>query len=313
VTRWASGKQASSRAKRIYAVEELRFPSSSVDSSEIDGGAVGAAIAFTQECRVWRSVQGHKAEISRSCWNGKGHVPSRHMHIEVHADSAGLARAAAIRIAEWIRVDGHRTVGLAGGSTPRLTYEFLGSKDVPWEQTHLWLTDERHVPMDHPESNGGMVLESLLSHVPARFHAVDYHEDAAVAAAGYERTLHEMWRSVDNQQQLGLMLLGVGDDGHTASLFPGTAALKERDRDYVANWVNDKCAWRLTATPSLLAQADQLVFLVAGEAKAPVVKEILEQDSNHPAAIVSRAADDPVWMLDRAAASCLTGQRQPTE
>ena len=290
-----SGKGGTGKTSIVASLAHLAASEGPVTTADCDVDAANLALLLSgEDVRIEPFWSGQRARID--------------------ADSCTLCglcaeqcRAAAIRIGDWIRRDGHRTVGLAGGSTPRLTYEFLRAEDLPWEQTHLWLTDERHVPMDHPESNGGMVLESLVSHVPARFHAVDYHEDAAVAAAGYERTLHEMWRSVGNQQQLGLMLLGVGGDGHTASLFPGTVALDERDRDYVANWVNDKCAWRLTATPSLLAQADQLVFLVAGEAKAPVVKEILEQDSNHPAAIVSRAADDPVWMLDRAAASCLGG------
>ena len=101
------------------------------------------------------------------------------------------------------------------------------------------------------------------------------------------------------------MLLGLGDDGHTASLFPEGSALAEHERDYVADWVEDKSSWRLTATPTLLARADRLMFLVAGKAKAKVVEEILEQDADLPAAIVSRAAADPVWMLDREAAARL--------
>ena len=101
------------------------------------------------------------------------------------------------------------------------------------------------------------------------------------------------------------MLLGLGDDGHTASLFPGTSALEEPQRDYVANWVEDKDAWRLTATPALLARAERLMFLVAGKPKAKVVEKILQQDADLPAAIVSRAAADPVWMLDREAAALL--------
>lgn len=227
------------------------------------------------------------------------------MPIHVFDDPTALARAAADRIGAWLRVEGHRTLGLAGGSTPRLTYEFLRSEDVPWERTHVWLTDERHVPIEHPDSNGGMALESLVSHIPAPFHPLEFHPDPEVGASDYEHTLHQMWRDVDSKKGAGLMLLGLGDDGHTASLFPGTSALVEYDRDYVANWVEDKDTWRLTATPGLLAQADRLMFLVAGETKAKVVKEILEQDADHPAAVVSRTAADPVWMLDRAAASQL--------
>ncbi len=228
------------------------------------------------------------------------------MGIEVYANPTELARTAAIRIGAWLRAEGHRTIGLAGGSTPRLTYQFLRSEDVPWERTHAWLTDERHVPMDHADSNGGMALESLVTHVRAQFHPVEYNDDPTVAADAYEQTLHKMWDDVGGGHGPGLMLLGIGDDGHTASLFPATAALAESNRDYVANWVDDKDTWRLTATPHLLARADPLVFLVAGETKAAVVEEILQGDANNPAAVVSRAADNPIWMLDEAAASRLT-------
>jgi 6-phosphogluconolactonase len=227
------------------------------------------------------------------------------MQIDVSADPAGLARKAAERIGTWLRAEGHPTLGLAGGSTPRLTYELLRSQDAPWSRTHVWLTDERHVPLDHPQSNGGMALESLLDHIPARFHPVEHRRDPAVTASGYEHTLHEMWHEVDRKRGSGLVLLGIGDDGHTASLFPDTTALSETEHDYVANWVDEKSTWRLTATPPLLAKADRLMFLVAGEAKAKVVAEIVEGGSDHPAAIVSDAAKDPVWMLDRAAASRL--------
>jgi 6-phosphogluconolactonase len=227
------------------------------------------------------------------------------MPVHVFDDPIALARGAADRIGAWIRAEGHRTLGLAGGSTPRLTYEFLRSEDVPWERTHVWLTDERHVPIEHPESNGGMALRSLLSHINAPFHPVEFHPDPEVGASDYEQTLHRRWRDAESEERAGLMLLGLGDDGHTASLFPGTSALSETVRDYVANWVEDKDSWRLTATPALLARADRLMFLVAGEAKAKVVKEILEEGADLPAAIVSRAAADPVWMLDRAAATQL--------
>lgn len=228
------------------------------------------------------------------------------MQIDVYADPAELAREAAERIGAWLRAEGHLTLGLAGGSTPRLTYELLRSEDVPWHRTHVWLTDERHVSLDHPESNGGMALESLLDHVPARFHPVEHRQDPAVTASGYEHTLHKMWRDVDGARGSGLVLLGIGDDGHTASLFPDTTALAESEHDYVANWVDEKSTWRLTATLPLLARADRLIFLVAGAAKAAVVEQILEGGSTHPAAIVSNAAKEPIWMLDRAAAALLS-------
>jgi 6-phosphogluconolactonase len=175
------------------------------------------------------------------------------MTAEIYADPHELARAASIHIGAWLRADGNCTLGLAGGSTPRLTYGYLQSEDVPWDRTHTWLTDERHVPLDHPDSNGGMAIKSLTSHIPTHFHPVPHHEDPEVAAADYEATLFRMWDEVESSGHRGMMLLGLGDDGHTASLFPGTAALEETERSYVANWVEQHNTWRLTATPALLA------------------------------------------------------------
>lgn len=224
-------------------------------------------------------------------------------HVEIYPDPDALARAAATRIGAWLRADGHRTLGLAGGSTPRLTYDYLRSEDVPWSRTHCWLTDERHVPADHVDSNSGMAQAELMDHVPGRFHPVEYDPDPVLAATRYCDTLDEMWRQSESSGR-GLMLLGLGDDGHTASLFPHTAALGA-DADFVANWVPAKDTWRLTATVPLLASAEQLIFIVAGAAKASAVAEIFETESDLPAAIVSRAAAGPVWMLDAAAASGL--------
>jgi 6-phosphogluconolactonase len=237
--------------------------------------------------------------------SGVYRVRSQLMTVEIYADPKELAQAASTHIGAWLRADGNCTLGLAGGSTPRLTYEYLQSEDVPWDRTHTWLTDERHVPLDHPESNGRMALESLISHIPARFHPVPHHQDPEVSAAEYEETLDRMWDEVGGSGRTGLMLLGLGDDGHTASLFPGTTALDETERSFVANWVEQHNTWRLTATPALLASADRLLFLVAGDAKAAVVAEILEGDSQHPGGLVSRSATDAIWMLDRAAASRL--------
>ncbi len=224
-------------------------------------------------------------------------------HVEIYQDPNELARAAAARISAWLRAEKHDTLGLAGGSTPALTYEILRTQDVPWHRTHCWLTDERHVPIDHADSNGGMAKAALIDHVSSPFHAIEYDSDPIVAAARYAATLDTMWEQSASSGH-GLMLLGLGDDGHTASLFPGTAAL-DADADFVANWVPAKDTWRLTATVPLLASADQLVFLVAGSGKAEAVANIFETESQLPAAIVSRAASHPLWMLDAAAASGL--------
>jgi 6-phosphogluconolactonase len=228
------------------------------------------------------------------------------MRIRIFSDAGKLAEAAAAEIAAWIRLDGDRpTVGLAGGTTPLVTYELLRRVGVPWPNVHLWMTDERFVPIDHPDSNSGAVRRILADHVPAAFHEVPHIDgDPEASAAEYESELTSFlpWATGPSP---GLVILGVGTDGHTASLFPGTDALGRQERGYVANWVPEQDAWRLTATIPLLTAARRTMFIVAGESKAPIVARILESDTNDPAAVVSSASRDAVWLLDRGAAARL--------
>lgn len=227
------------------------------------------------------------------------------MRLEVLPDASDLARAAADEIALWFKDESRTTIGLAGGSTPRLAYEMLRSRELPWTRVHGWMTDERHVPVGHPDSNAGMARQALLDHVPATLHEVPYCDDAVRAAEQYERVLAGL--SIDSAApDIGLVLLGLGADGHTASLFPGTEAVDEPTRTFVANWVPDHRTWRLTATVPLLRRAARTLFLVSGAPKAPVVAEILEGSSGLPAAVVSAGSPDPVWMIDRAAAGALS-------
>lgn len=228
------------------------------------------------------------------------------MRLRVFSDADNLADAAAEEVAAWARHDlAHPTVGLAGGTTPRLAYERLRRFRIPWDRAHAWVTDERAVPPTHPDSNSGMIRRTLFDHVPDRFHMVPWADDAAAAAAAYEAELARFLPHGPGGMQPGLVILGVGDDGHTASLFPGTAALEETHRGFVANWVPELSAWRLTATMPLLIAARRTVFLVSGRHKAQIVAEVLEGDTDLPAAVVSRESRDPVWLLDRDAASLL--------
>jgi 6-phosphogluconolactonase len=231
---------------------------------------------------------------------------ARRMRIRVFSDATALAEAAAVDIARWLTIDDSRSLGLAGGSTPRPTYELLRDMTVPWERVTAWMTDERHVPIDDPASNAGMARRALFDHVPATLHAVPYTENPNDGAQAYEDTLRAFMGESLGRIQPGLVVLGVGADGHTASLFPGTPALEEQERDYVANWVEGQNTWRLTATLPLLARARRTVFIVSGESKAGIVAEILEGESDHPAAIVNRVARDSVWLLDHAAAADLS-------
>ena len=230
------------------------------------------------------------------------------MHLRVFADADNLADAAAEEVAAWARVDrAYLTIGLAGGSTPRLAYERLRRLRLPWDRAHAWVTDERAVPLDHPESNSGMILRTLFGQSKEGFHPVPRAEDPAAAAAAYEAELGGFLPQGPGGMQPGLVVLGVGEDGHTASLFPGTEALAETHRGFVANWVPQLSAWRLTATLPLLTAARRVVFLVSGARKAEIVAEVLEGSSDLPAAVVSREARDAVWLLDRDAAALLGG------
>jgi 6-phosphogluconolactonase len=227
------------------------------------------------------------------------------MRIRIFSGPETLAEAAADEVTGWLSLSGNgRTVGLAGGGTPRRAYELLAQRPIPWRDVHGWMTDERHVPTDHADSNAGMVRRALFDHVPATLHEVPWDDDAHAAARRYEEELRSVLTFGPGGLQPGMVILGVGDDGHTASLFPGSDALSVTDRDFVATEVEGK-GWRLTATFGLLARARRILFLVAGEHKARIVAELLEGDSDLPAARVANSARDPVWLIDRAAASML--------
>jgi len=211
-----------------------------------------------------------------------------------------LADLAAASIGRWLReAGGPTTLGLAGGGTPRTTYTRLREEEVPWENVDGWMTDERWVPPDDPERNGLMARTTLFDHVPGRLHPVPWvPDDPQQAAAQYAETLAGLF-GVGGP---GLVLLGMGDDGHTASLFPGSDALDERDRSFAAVWVAGKEAWRTTATLPLLWSAQRLVFLVSGSSKARAVAAVISGDSGLPAELVANGANSVSWFLDRAAA-----------
>ena len=228
------------------------------------------------------------------------------MRLRVFPDADRLAEAAAEEIAAWARLDAPlATIGLAGGTTPRGAYERLRRSHLPWRQVHAWMTDERAVPPSHIASNTGMVRRALFDHVPAAFHPVPWDEDPAAAAAAYSTELATFLPLGPRGLQPGLVVLGLGEDGHTASLFPGTAALEEPLPGFVANWVPLLSAWRLTATLPLLTAARRTVFLATGRHKAAIVAEVLAGEGDLPAARVSRGSRDAVWLLDREAASRL--------
>ena len=238
--------------------------------------------------------------------------------VVVAADEGALARLGAELVARCARESGPQfCVALSGGSTPQPLYRLLASAEhqgtIPWEAVHVFLADERAVPPGHADSNYAMIDQLLLSRVPlpgARVHRM--RGEAAnlpLAAKEYEWTLCTAceFEAPCREPILDLVLLGIGDDGHTASLFPDTAALTEEDRWVVANYVPKLNAHRLTLTYPAIAAAREVVFLVQGAGKAEIVRRVLAGDASLPA---TRAAGHPhaTFVLDEAAASALGPQ-----
>jgi 6-phosphogluconolactonase len=207
---------------------------------------------------------------------------------------------------------GRFSIALSGGSTPRAVFARLAGDEtarlkVSWRQIDWWWSDERTVPPGDPDSNFRMAFESLLGHVPidpARVHRLKGEVEPAQAASEYERELRAAFGvSAGEIPRFDLVLLGLGADGHTASLFPGTPAVTERERLVVANDVPAMRAVRLTFTLPLINRARRVAFLVSGAEKAPILARVLEGPRGAlPAQLVSPDDGELVWIVDSAAA-----------
>jgi 6-phosphogluconolactonase len=250
--------------------------------------------------------------------------------LRIFAQTEELYRAAAdefLRLAEdAVRIRGLFTVCLPGGSTPRRLYSLLANDPalkarIPWEAIHFFWGDERHVPPDDAESNFGAAREDMLSRVPvsaANLHRIrGEFAEASRAAADYEKLLREFFKLEAGQfPRFDLALLGLGADGHTASLFPGTAALQEQSRLVVSNWVDRLTTERITVTAPVLNNAANVIFLVQGEDKAQALKAVIDgpyQPDHLPAQMIRPADGSLLWLLDMQAARLLvSGEAQPS-
>lgn len=227
------------------------------------------------------------------------------MNLRIFSSPKDLARAAA----ELFVARSPKTVALSGGSTPKLLFELLADPSepfrdqIPWPDVHFFWSDERHVPPDHEESNFRMANEAMLSRVPvtkSNVHRVpSENPNAAEAASEYEQTLIEITQQP--LPQLDLILLGLGPDGHTASIFPGSDVLRETKRLVAAPWVEKFQTYRITMTLPLLNNSASVVFLVSGSEKAKIVKEVFKGPEQYPAQAVKPTHGELLWMLDKAA------------
>ncbi|HVF66536.1 MAG TPA: 6-phosphogluconolactonase [Pyrinomonadaceae bacterium] len=238
--------------------------------------------------------------------------------VQVFDDAEAVARAAA---GEFVGLSrgavaerGAFSVALSGGTTPRRVYELLASDEygarVEWTKVHVFFGDERAVPPDHPDSNYRMAREALLSRVsiPAEnVHRIEGLGDAAANASDYESVMRGFFGDAA-WPRFDLVFLGMGDDGHTASLFPETTALAESRAWAAANWVEKLGAWRITLTAPAVNSARHVLFLVTGASKAERLGEVINgahDPSRLPSQMIRPREGELRWYVDRAAAAKL--------
>jgi 6-phosphogluconolactonase len=241
-------------------------------------------------------------------------------HVIVVPDGDALARLAAETLTSVV-AEAHAqgraaAVALSGGSTPKKMGQLLAGQDyrnrVHWDSVEIFWGDERLVPLENPESNAGEAMRGFLQHVPIpdeRVHPFETELDHPdIAAERYERDIRAIVPVIDGMPTFDLILLGMGDDGHTASLFPGTAAIHETERLVVAHYVDKLHAARLTLTPPVINAAEQVVFLVSGSGKADTLHAVLDGEEDvdvYPSQAVRPTKETLVWLIDEAAAARL--------
>jgi 6-phosphogluconolactonase len=245
--------------------------------------------------------------------------PTEDAHdVRVFDDAESVARAAAEEFValsrEAVGGRGAFSVALSGGTTPRRVYELLASDEygarVEWPKVHVFFGDERAVPPDHADSNYRMAREALLSRVSIpteNVHRVEGLGDAAANASDYESVMRGFFGD-STWPRFDLVFLGMGDDGHTASLFPRTPALEEARAWVAPNWVEKLGAWRITLTAPAINAARRVVFLVTGSSKAERLGEVLNgarEPTRLPSQMIRPRDGSLAWYVDRAAAARL--------
>jgi 6-phosphogluconolactonase len=238
--------------------------------------------------------------------------------LDIQPTADELIRVSAERIAsllsESVQSRGMAMFALSGGSTPQSVYSILGSEPlrsgIPWPSVHLFWGDERCVPPGHPQSNYRMVNETLLQHVDipsGNVHRLKGELDPAMAAKQYEEEIRQTFQvNEDKVPRFDVILLGLGEDGHTASLFPNTPALKEQQKLVTEVYIEKLKTHRITLTFPVINNAYHVLFLVSGKGKAGILSEVLQGNSvSYPAQHVRPVAGELQWLVDQDAASRL--------
>ena len=243
--------------------------------------------------------------------------------VRILPDANAIARRAAEKIAEAaavaVKEKGVFTISLAGGSTPKTLYSLLASdpvfkSQVPWDKTQFLFGDERHVPPDDSESNFRMANESMLSKVSLKPEQVirikGEYQDAEKAAKEYEQALRAWFKLSDGQlPRFDVLLLGMGDEGHTLSLFPGTKALHDNGRLVMSNWIGKLYTERVTITAPVANHSALVIFMVTKADKALALKAVLEgpyEPEQLPSQLIQPTNGKLLWLVDTTAGSKLS-------
>jgi 6-phosphogluconolactonase len=237
-------------------------------------------------------------------------------NVRVYSHREALARAVAdyvaAQVSNSVAERGVATLVLSGGTTPRSVYTLLSAEPyhstIPWKKVHLFWGDERCVPPTSEESNFRMADETLISRVSLpseNVHRIPVERPPAEAAAVYDREIREFFGLKDGEfPQFDLLMLGLGEDGHTASLFPGTTAIQGQNRIVTEVYVEKLKTHRITMTLPTINHAASVVFLVEGSNKASIIREVMEtQHKTYPAQLVRPVPGELLWFVDQAAAS----------
>ncbi len=243
----------------------------------------------------------------------------KEMVFNIYADAEALSEGAADffsqKVRETIEDKGHCSICLSGGSTPKAMFEHLASasffSQIAWESIHIFWGDERCVPFDSPDSNARMAFETLLDHVPIpaeQIHTIHGELEPSLAAQTYEEDLKRFFQG--KSPAFDLIFLGLGGDGHTASLFPYTPILDEDERWVKEVYVDKLNTHRISLTAPFINRSDAIAFLVSGEQKAAILHEVLTAPVDTPrlpAQLITTGSKRVRWLLDEAAAQKIKG------